>query len=211
MSDAKLAANPRTESGKKGAKALRRAEEIPAVYYYHGQDSIPLSIDKKNFLASYKSDAQVITLNIKKGKKLPSIIRDIQWDPVSEEPLHVDFMGVKMDEKVTSTVPIQLVGEPVGVKDQGGILQFILRHVDIESLPMDIPESLELDISELNMNESLNVSNIVFENGDILSDEQSVVVSITAPKLAEEEEIEETVEGEEEATTTEDEGAESEE
>ena len=209
MSDAKLAAVLRKESGKKVAKALRRSEEIPAIYYYHGQDSVSLSIEKKNFLAAYNSDTQVFTLNIKRGKKLPSIIRDIQWDPVTEEPLHVDFMGVKMDEKVTSTVPVQLVGEALGVKDQGGILQFTLRQIDIESLPMDIPEAIEVDISQLNLHDSIKVSEIVFENGEILSDDQSVIVSITAPKLAEET-AEEEVEEEAEAIT-EDEDAESEE
>ncbi len=209
MSDANLAAVLRTESGKKVAKALRRSEEIPAIYYIHGQDSIALSIEKKNFLAAYKSEAQVITLNIKKGKKLPTIIRDVQWDPVTEEPLHVDFMGVKMDEKVTSTVPIQLIGEAIGVKDQGGILQFILRQIDIESLPMDIPESIEIDISGLNVHEAFHVSDIVFEKGEILTEGQNVIVSVATPKIVEEADTEEIEETEE--TTTEEEGAESEE
>ncbi|KAA3619415.1 MAG: 50S ribosomal protein L25 [Calditrichaeota bacterium] len=203
MSEAKLSAVIRTESGKKVAKALRRSDEIPAIYYIHGQESLALSIEKKNFLTSYKSDAQVITLDIKKGKKLPSIIRDVQWDPVTDEPLHVDFMGVKMDEKVTSTVPIQLVGEPIGVKEQGGILQFILRQVDIEALPMDIPESFKIDVSELNLHDSLNVSALEFENGEIITDDQSVVVSITAPKLVVEEDEEEAEETEEAAETEE--------
>lgn len=166
------------------AKALRKAGNIPAIYYSHGQENIALSVNRKNFFAAFKSDAQLINLSMDKGKSLPTIIREIQWDPVTGEPLHVDFMGVKMDEKVSATVPIHLVGEAIGVKEQGGILQFTLRQVDIECLPMDIPEAVELDISHLNLHDTIHVSDIVFEKGEVVSDGQSVVASITAPKLA---------------------------
>ncbi|KAA3653281.1 MAG: 50S ribosomal protein L25 [Calditrichaeota bacterium] len=211
MSDANLTVAVRKESGKKVAKGLRKAGEIPAVYYSQGKENIPVSVDKKNFFVAYKSDSQLIYLIIKKGKKLPTIIREVQWDPVTEEPLHIDFMGVRMDEKVSSTVPIQLIGEAVGVKDQGGILQFALRHVDVECLPMDIPDSIEVDVSNLNLHDSLHVSDIAFDKGEIVSDPQSVIASVAAPTVS----VEAEDEAESEAVTDEpetddDEGSESE-
>ena len=130
------------------------------------------------------------------GEKEPKkcVIKEIQRDPVSGKFLHVDFLGVRMGEKITVTVPLVLNGTPAGVKS-GGIMEHLIRELEIECFPRHLPEKLEVDVSNLEIGDSIHVSNLKFENMAILDDPDSAVVVIEAPRVVVEE-VEEAVEEE---------------
>ncbi len=194
MSEVKLKATKREGTGKQVAKKLRRNGLIPAIYYFHGQDSIPIAIDAKGFQTMLSEEVTIVDLEFDNGDVLPSVIREIQWDPVTTKPLHVDFLGVKLDEAVTVEVPLHLVGTPNGVKNQGGVLQFLVRAVEIECLPRDIPEHIEVDVSGLNVHDSITVGDLETPNFQIITDPETVIASVVPPRIeveAEEAEVEE--------------------
>ncbi|RMD99097.1 MAG: 50S ribosomal protein L25, partial [Calditrichaeota bacterium] len=182
MAEFNLKAFAREETGKKVAKKLRRQGKIPAVYYFRGQEAKPLVVDVKNLSSILSSEASVVDLEMEDGQMLPSIIREIQWDPITSEPIHVDFFGVKLDEKVVVEVPVHLVGTANGVKNQGGVLQFLARTVEIECLPREIPEHIEVDISDLNVHDSITVGDLAKQNYEVVSDPDTVIASIIPPR-----------------------------
>lgn len=189
-----LVAKKRNDFGKGAARRLRRQGFIPAVYYSHGEKAIPLSVDEKTLLYFMQKAHGLIELNIEGIKKNQKcIFKDIQYDPVTDEILHVDFQGVKMGEKITMTVPLVLKGTPVGVKS-GGILEHLIREIEIECLPRYIPEYLELDVSELKIGDVIHIKDLQFENIKILEDPEETVVLIEMPRKAEVIEVEEEAE-----------------
>lgn len=195
MSEVNLQVTGRDEAGKKSAKRLRRQGFIPAIYYSHGQEAVPLAVNAKLFKNILAGDSNVIDLDFGKDKPMPSIIKDIQWDPVTSEAIHIDFLGVKLDEKVVVEVPINFVGTARGAKN-GGIVQMLLRAVEVECLPLDIPEHLEVDISELDIQDSLDVSVLHNDKVTILTEPDTTLVTVLPPRLETEEEA---AESEEEA------------
>ncbi len=194
MAELVLQAEKRDDFDKKETKRLRRAGRIPAVYYIHGEESVPVSIDGKEFRDVLGADSSIIDLSVGR-KKLKCVVRDIQWHPVSSVPLHVDFLGVKLTEKLTVTIPVHLVGNPIGVKDSGGILQQELRELAIECLPLDIPEHVEVDVSNLDIGDGIHVSNITLEGVEILTDPEQSVAIIRPPSIIKEPTLEEEEEG----------------
>lgn len=199
MSESILNAQKREEINKKGTKAIRREGRIPAIYYFHGQDSTPLSIDEKEFRGILSSDSNIIELAFEDNKKTKCIVRDIQWDPVSSKPVHVDFLGIKMTEKITMQIPVNLIGTATGVKNEGGIQQQLLRELEVEALPADLPEHLDVDVTELGLGDAIHVSDIEINKVKILNDPEQSIVSISHPRVeeeVEEDEVEETTEPE---------------
>jgi large subunit ribosomal protein L25 len=133
----------------------------------------------------------------------------MQWEPVAGSPLHVDLLGVKLTEKIAVDLPIQLVGTAIGVKQNGGLLQHLLRDLEVEGLPLDIPEYLEVDINDLDIGDGVRVSDLSLDKLTILTDPSQSIVIVSAPKAVEEPvEEEEEVEGEGEAEEAEEEAAE---
>jgi large subunit ribosomal protein L25 len=144
------------------------------------------------------SEANIIDLHLEK-KNYKCVIREVQYDPVLGHPLHVDFMGIRLDEKIHFTVPLHLVGTPEGVKE-GGILQQILREVEVLALPLEIPEHIDIDVSALNIGDSIHISEIKVEKIDVLTDLERSIATVSAPTIVKEpepEELEEVLEGEE--------------
>ncbi len=188
-----LQVHKREKKGKGAARSLRRRGFIPGVIYGHGEP-ILISIEKKalrRLISHEHIESALIDINVlnkeTKTQQLVGILKDYQVDPIGEDLLHVDFMKVAMDETVTVTVPIELVGEtPAGVRE-GGILQFILREIDIECLPSQIPEYIPVDASSLGIGDSLHVGDITPPEGvEILAEPEEVVLSISAPVTEEE-------------------------
>lgn len=194
MAEIALRVEPREKVGKSASRRLRRAGKVPGVYYYHGQPAEHFTVDAKVFRTLIGGDHSVIDLDFGKGKPKPSIVRDVQFDPVSGEILHIDFLGVKLDEEVVVEVPLEFTGTPAGVK-LGGILQVLHRHLEIGCLPLDIPESIEIDVSALDIHDSLTVAAIPAGKYKILDDPETVIVTVLPPRL-EAEEVTEEVEGE---------------
>ncbi|RMF66136.1 MAG: 50S ribosomal protein L25 [Calditrichaeota bacterium] len=183
MSELVLSVEKREATGKKISKQLRREGKIPGVFYFHGQDSVPVAVDEKELRNVIHSEASIIDLDFDGKKKTKCVIREVQWDPVYGHPLHVDFMGIKLTEEVTVDVPVHVVGTAVGVKDGGGIMQHILREITVQCLPLDIPEHIEVDVTELEIGDAIRVEDLKLDKVKILSEPSQSIVVIRPPTV----------------------------
>lgn len=195
----------RPERGTNRARQLRRAGRVPAVVYGGKDGPVTLSVNPRHVAKILTSEAghnAVFTLQVKGQGKTPAMIRDWQVDPVKGLLLHVDFLRVSMEERLKVKVPVHVQGEPVGVKQQGGILELVQREVELECLPGDIPDEFVVQVSELNMNQSLRVGDLKVEPKKlrILTDAEQVLAHVVPPRKVEEEvPVEAAVEGAEAA------------
>tara|TARA_B000000565_G_scaffold225366_1_gene181234 strand:+ start:146 stop:802 length:657 start_codon:yes stop_codon:yes gene_type:complete len=178
--DFKLEVHKREESGKKASKKVRRDGHIPGVYYSHdSEQSISFSMDKKVLFEAQKSGAHIFNINVG-SKKRNVIFKSVQYHPVTDEILHIDLYGVKMDEKITVRVTVELVGTAVGVSNEGGVLNSPTSEIEIECLPMDIPDKIEVDINDLSIGDSISAGGISLDDKfTLMSSEESVIASVT--------------------------------
>lgn len=194
MKEVALKVKVRNELGKEHMKKLRRRGIIPAVVYGAETSPLPLEVEAKAFHALLRSglgENVIITLNFddqKNGDK-KVLIREIQRDPVWEDILHVDFQQISLTKKLTINVPIELLGTPVGVQQDGGILQHVLRELEVECLPTEIPEKIEVDVTNLKIGDSVHVGDIKLEKAEILSDPHGSIVSVVPPTVFKEPEV----------------------
>ena len=192
----------RSETRSKGAKAVRRGGLIPGILYYSGEPNVNIAIEKSVLFQAMQSGQRIFEIK-QDGDNQYTMIKEIQYHPVTDEVIHVDLMRVRRSEKMTISVPLVLMGEPIGVKE-GGVLSQSLNQIEISCFPTDVPENIELDIEDLELNAARSVADLKIENEDIeiVSDLTLNIVSITPP-AAEEEPIvedeldEEGLEGEE--------------
>ena len=178
-------AESRSETGKNENRRLRRRGMIPGVVYGTGRAATPVAVSPAEIGAILKSATGENTLfDIElKGKRHKVILKEYQLEPVKGSLLHADFYEVALDKPLEVEVPIELVGTPVGVKVQGGIVDFVTRELSIECLPMDIPEKVTVEISELELGKHLRVSDIkVPAKVTILTEPEVVIVHIVAPR-----------------------------
>ncbi len=180
-----IKAETRETYGKNASRRLRREGLVPAVLYGEGAATVSLSLDKKDVLRILKSESGENTL-FKVGfgtETRDAMIKEMQTDPTSDELIHVDLIRISMDKAIRVSVPILLKGEPIGVKAEGGFVDFITRELEVECLPGDIPEHIEFDISELHLHQSTKVSDLAAPQGvKIMSDPGTVVALIDLPK-----------------------------
>jgi large subunit ribosomal protein L25 len=180
----------REKAGKGVARTLRRGGMIPAVLYREGK-SLPISISKKamaEFITATSGEHTVVSLKFSDGKNKLAILKDYQVDPVKGEILHTDFFEVSLKEKINVRVRVITKGESIGVKNDGGILQHVMREVEIECLPDNIPGHFEVSIANLGIGQSIHVKDISFEKDiKVLTDLGEVIATVIAP-LAEKEE-----------------------
>lgn len=193
MAELKLNVHKRDIKGSNAVRKMRYENKIPGIYYIHGEENIPVYIERTDLQSIWGHESALLNAVFSDGDSKKCIIRDIQYDPVRGTPIHVDLMGIKMDEKIKVSVPLNLVGSAEGVKS-GGILQQHVREIDLECLPGDMPESIEIDVSELEIGDNLSIEVLDVKNVDILMDKDTVIASVTVPSLAVEEEEEEEVE-----------------
>jgi large subunit ribosomal protein L25 len=162
--DAVLQAEKRETRGKNEARRLRAAGRIPAVVYGAGKDkAVEIAVDPKVLLRILHSESGVNTLIGLQGIDLDGgkvLVKEYQLDPIDHRLLHADFYAVAMDKALTVTVPIVLKGEAKGVKQQGGIVDFVTRDLEIECLPSDIPENIAVDVSELMLHQGVRVRDL---------------------------------------------------
>lgn len=186
-----LSANVRKNISKASRSELRSSGRVPGIFYAKHQEPIAIDVIEKQLNPLvFTSKTHIIGLNID-GKELDCIIKDIQFDPVTDRVIHFDLMGLTKGEKVEMEVPVVLVGNAPGVKD-GGLLQHLLHKLSIECDPTNIPQDVQVDVTSLKMGDSIHVSELNFENFTILNAEDAVVVAVTHPKTEKE-----PVEGEE--------------
>jgi large subunit ribosomal protein L25 len=180
---------PRTRIGTTAAHALRRAGKIPGVVYGHG-DPTPISVDAKQLsdllLSGHKSRIVDATVGTKKDSVL---LRRIEADPISRKPLSVDFQRVSRDEQVTATVVVVTIGVPVGVRDQGGVMDVITHTLDLKGPAHSIPDNVTIDVTDLSVHQHVTASQVALPEGWTLmtSPDQTVIaVEVTRAAAGEE-------------------------
>jgi len=177
----------RDDISKSSLKQLRRDGNIPGIFYsYNSKESIPFYMENKTLVEAKKSGARIFNIAVGSNKQTV-IFKSVQYHPVTDEVLHVDLYGVNMDQVVAVKVQLKLEGNAAGVLNEGGVLVQSLNEVEIECLPSDIPENITIDISELNLGDSLKVEEIELdEKLSLKSDSQQVIASVTQAMKEEE-------------------------
>lgn len=202
METVTLEANERKDITKATRNKLRREGRVPGVFYSKHSDTISVDVlERKIHPMVFSSKTHLISLKIEGQEELECIIKDIQFDPVTEEIVHFDLLGLTRGEMIQLEIPVQLLGNSEGVKE-GGVLQHLLHKLSVECLPKHIPERIEVDISELAIGDSTYVSDISIENLTLLNPSDAIVVTVSHQKVVEEE-VEVTEELTEEEETTE--------
>jgi len=192
--DATLEAVRREGRRKNEANRLRASGKIPAVFYGPGKsgkakDAVAVSVDPKAVMRILHSDSGANTLISLKldGSETRVMLREYQLDPVTHHLLHADFYELSMDKAITVSVPVQVKGEASGVKQQGGLLDFVTREIEVECLPTDIPEHIEIDVSELMLHQAIRVRDLPeHPKWKAVSDGDTMLVHVVMPKAEEE-------------------------
>ena len=186
MATANLSAKKRTDSGKGAARKLRSAQQIPGIIYGHNREPQMLALDWRELermLERIAPETTVIELDVD-GTTSRTLIREIQRHPFKRQVLHVDFLELVAGERVTVDIPLVLVGIPAGVRNSSGILDQILREVTVDVDPSNIPNHIDVDVSALEVNESIHVGDLVVPAGvDIQDDPDSTVCVVAAPRV----------------------------
>ena len=182
MSEITVSGLIRKELGKH-VRRTRQAGNIPGIFYAHGEKNIPIALPELTLRPLFKTSAtHIINLQLDDGSSHTCILRDIQFDPVTDQPVHFDLYGIKGDEELTIEVPVVIKGTPRGVKE-GGTLQHVIHRLRVACLPKDIPDHIEVDVEPLEMNTSIHVRDLSIPNVTILENESSTVVAVVPPTL----------------------------
>lgn len=174
--------------GKGGARKARAAGQIPGVLYGHGEQPVAVSVGARDFdlaLRGHKGGNPIVNLAVA-GGEYTALIRDVQYDPLTRDILHLDFQHISLTETIEVKVAVHLVGLPIGVKDGGGILETILREIDVRCLPTAIPSSIEVDVSHLAIGDSVHVSAVSVPNVTILNQGAETIATVVPPTVMEE-------------------------
>ncbi|MBW8874957.1 MAG: 50S ribosomal protein L25 [Acidobacteria bacterium] len=177
---------PREETGKNANRRSRARGKIPAVVYGGGKESVSIEVDRKTLVDMMKGHGGENPIFLLKlgDKDRHAMIRNLQVDPVSRQVIHIDFQRVLLDQKVRVSVPVELVGTPVGVKVDGGLLDFVTREVHVECLPGQIPKHLEADVTNVHVGQHVEVRDLKLPEGVVVLDEpDKVLASITHGRL----------------------------
>jgi large subunit ribosomal protein L25 len=186
---ANLQAATRSDIGKGAARSLRREGKVPGVIYGHGRAPEALAVDTTSLnkmLIGISAATTIVDVAIDGRAPVKALIREIQRDALRPgQILHLDLYEVRADEQITLEVPIHLVGIPDGVRNFGGVLDHVLRELELEVLPADIPDHVELDVTALTIGHSLFVRDITVPNAKVLNDPDTPVCTVVAPRTEE--------------------------
>lgn len=193
-----IEAELRTETGKNAMNRLRAAGRIPAVLYGAGKQTLPVSLNPRHLRGLLRAGGQneIFELRVQGGESTPAMIVETQREPVQETVLHLDLHRIAMDRKLRVSVPVVLAGEAQGVKQQGGVLELVLREVEVECFPADIPARLTLDVGSLMLGQSIHIQDLQQQLGEkveLLQEAHGVVCHVVALKVVEEKPAEEAV------------------
>jgi len=184
MKEVSISVVPREGKGKGPARQTRMVGFIPGVVY--GPETKPesIKIDNRAFNAAWKKGGGSVIFTLdKEGKKTKVLIRELQRDPVTSNVIHVDFHAISMTKPIHLSIPIFLVGTPIGVKTEGGILQATMREIEISCLPTDIPEHVEINVENLHIGDSIHVRDLTIPNVKILEEADTTLAVVSAPTV----------------------------
>ena len=200
MEQLSLRAEPGRRTGSRASRQLRRSGRVPGVVYGRGLETQSVDVDRRELHAALHTEAglnALINLQVAKDEYL-TVAREIQRHPVRGEVVHLDFIQISLDEAIEAEVGVEFIGTPVGAQEDEGIVETVASSVTVSALPTDIPSTLVLDISELGIGDSLNVSDLPeVENVTVVSDPDMTLVTVVIPAALIVEEPEEELEGEE--------------
>ena len=183
MSELTITAEIRKKIGK-GGNAMRAKGVVPGIYYGHGLPNIAIAIPELVLRPLYATTAtHIINLTLDDGSVRPCILKDIDFDPVSDRPVHFDLFGLNADEEVEVNVPVNLTGGVASGVKEGGILQHLLHRIKVSCLPKHMPESIMIDVSALGINKSVHVGELSLPNVRILDDARTTVVAVIPPVI----------------------------
>jgi large subunit ribosomal protein L25 len=190
MEEITLQAQLRAETGKSKVKSLRDSGLIPAVVYAAGKKTENLKLGRHDFLRlihQYHLESTLISLKIKGEKARAVLVKDIQYEPVQEEIIHVDFQEISLTEKIKVNVRVVTKGEPIGVKQEGGTLNHLLWELEVECLPTQIPEEITVDVSELKIGDNIHVKDLTLPvDVKAINNPEDIVIALEAPIKEEE-------------------------
>ncbi|MHB8580237.1 MAG: 50S ribosomal protein L25 [Ignavibacteriaceae bacterium] len=181
-----LKANQRNSINKASRSDIRKNGRVPGIFYSKHDKPIAIDVTEKSIKPLvFTSETHLISLELEGYENHECVIKDIQFDPVTDRVVHFDLLGLTVGEKFQLEVPIQYHGSPIGVKE-GGVLQQFLHKLEIECLPKNIPQRLDINIQDLKLGDAIHIKDLKFENITILNLEDSVVVAVTHPKVEKE-------------------------
>ncbi len=197
MSELLIQAYSRPLTTKGVVNKLRRDGNVPGIYYAKGVDPIAIYISERNLKPLvFTSDTHIINLKIDEGEERKSILKNIQFDPVTDRVAHFDLQGISADQEIEIEVPVVLEGQSKGVRE-GGIVQHTIHKLSISCLPGDIPEHISIDITELSLGKSVHVRDLNFDKVKFLHKDDQIIVSIVMPRAVVEPTPAEVIPGEE--------------
>jgi large subunit ribosomal protein L25 len=183
---------PREATGSRASRRMRRADLVPAIVYGGDRDSVSIQVPRRALLELFKkagSENAVFLLKLAgSGKARHCMVREVEADPITRQLVHVDFQRIDLKVKVKVEVPIELTGVPTGVKNDGGVLDFVHRHVEVECLPTEIPQHLFADVSKLHIGEHVEAKDLAMPEGvELMVEPERVIAAVSAPRKIEEE------------------------
>lgn len=185
--DLTLTAATRTTRGKNEARRLRRSGQVPGVVYGGTDGDTAVVVDPKPLLRLLHSESgfnTIFDLEVDGGQGSAVLVKDVQLSPLNDELLHVDFLRVALDKAITVTVPVHLSGEAAGVKQQGGLVDFVTRDVQVECLPTAIPENIAVDVTPLHIGEGIRLRDVAEDvSWTPVSDLDTLLVHVVPPKV----------------------------
>ncbi len=186
MSEIVLNAERRTALGKK-AKLLRTAGKIPGIYYARGEENLSIQVPSLNLNPLiYTSETHIVDLRLQDGTSRRCILRDVQFDPVTDRPVHFDLQGLRENEELTIEAPVTLVGGTAPGVREGGMLQHFIHKVKVTCLPKNIPGKIEIDVSALQINDFVYVRDLNIPNVTVLDNPDSPVAGVVPPTVQKE-------------------------
>ena len=186
MEKTTLKASERKEITKSAKNKIRNQGRIPGVFYI--KNSAPIHIEVTDQAINplvFTSKTHLISLELEGHEEQECIIKDVQFDPVTDRVIHFDLLGLTKGEKIILDIPVQLVGTPVGVKE-GGIIQHIRHKLEVECLPRNIPEVITIDVAGLKLGDSIHIGDLQLEDIEFIEPKEAMIVQVTHPKIREE-------------------------
>ncbi len=195
-----MAVKERVVSGKSPNRTMRNEGMVPGIVYHKHEASVAVALNVKELIKNLKTEAGrniLIDLNINESTAKDNktvVVKDIQYHPVSGHMIHVDFHQISLNEKIEVMVDVVVSGTPDGVKNEGGLLELQVRELEVECLPTNIPDRIEVKVDHLKLNESIHAGDITLPEGvALISEPETVIAQVVPPHIEEEKPIEETV------------------
>jgi large subunit ribosomal protein L25 len=186
METTKIKASERKDFSKSETRRIRNEGYIPGVFYSKNNQPIHINVaDKAINPLVFTAKTHLISLQLEGHDEYECIIKDVQFDPVTDKLIHFDLLGLTKGEKIILEIPVRLMGTPVGVKE-GGIIQHVMHKIEVECLPRNIPEHIVIDISDLKLGDSIHIRDLNYEDIEFTDPKESMIVQVTHAKIKEE-------------------------